>query len=140
MTLTEAAFAIVIFALFAGATLGATLVATHAAASDPIRDALQDEAEREMYVALDVMKYRGATLAPNAVQTTIPTASGSIPASVSIVTAVAPDGALAISVTTVATGDTNERATITNTLDARAPLPSSQTRLPDLAPAPTGAP
>jgi hypothetical protein len=141
VTLVEAVVAVVIFVLFAGATLGATIVATHAAASDPIRDALQDEAEREMYVALDVLKYQGATLAPNAIQTTVPTAGGSpLPASVSIATFERPDGSLGVSVTAAAGADADESTTVSTSLMQRAPMPASQTRVPGLAPAPTGAP
>jgi hypothetical protein len=141
VNLLETAVATAIVATVTGATLGAVANATHAANGDPVRDALQAAATREVRVALDVLKYRGASIAPRAIATSVPLPIGTpFPAQISI--AVSPDanGATAVTVTAIASADSAERASVTESLDARAPLPGSQTSAAGLAPAPTGAP
>jgi hypothetical protein len=141
VNLLEATVAAAIVATVAGATLGAAANAAHAAAGDPVRDALQAVATREMRVALDVLKYRGATIAPRVAATGVPLATGTpLPAHLSIAVSPAPNGATIVTVTATADADAQESASLTESLDARAPLPGSQAVAPGLAPAPTGAP
>jgi hypothetical protein len=141
VNLFEAAVATAIVATVAGATLGAVANATRAAGGDPVRDALQAAATREARVALDVLKYRGASILPRTVATAVPLAAGTpLPADLSIVTAAEPDGAASVTVAAAARDGSGKRASVTESLDARAPLPGARTTVPGLAPAPTGAP
>ena len=116
-------------------------MATHAAARTAMRAVMQEAAEREMRVALDVLKYQGGSLAPVSVATALPLGSGSpLPVQVSVSAALGSDGTTAVTVGVVATGDSSQRVTLTGTLDRRAPLPGTVLHAPGLAPAPTGAP
>ncbi|MEO6836387.1 MAG: hypothetical protein ABI231_10845 [Candidatus Tumulicola sp.] len=140
-SLIETAIAIAIASLVAGAALGAAIAATHAAGSDPTRDALQSAAQREMLVALDVLKYQGASIVPVTVATTLPMPAGSpLPAELSIATSALPHGAIRVAITAVNLARAGGRATLTATLSDRAPLPGTVLRAPGLVPAPTGAP
>jgi hypothetical protein len=141
VNLLEATVATAIVATVTGATLGAAASATKAAGGNPVRDALQSAATREMRVALDVLKYQGASIVPNAVPTGIPLATGTpLPAQISIVASPDPSGAIGVTVTATAQDGSGLTASVTESLDSRAPLPGSQARAPGLAPAPTGAP
>jgi hypothetical protein len=138
VTLIEATVATAIAATVTAATLGAAANAAHAAAGNPVRDALQATAVREARIALDLLKYRDATLSPQTVATSVPLATGTpMPATISIAVSPDPNGAATVTVTATANG---ERAETTESLDARSPLPGSQAVAPGLAPAPTGAP
>lgn len=140
-TLFETTIALGILATVAGATLGVSAMATHAAANAAMRTVLQDAAEREMRVALDVLKYRGGTLAPAAIATTLPLGTASpLPVRLSITSSVGPSGATTVTVGAVAADDPAQQITLTGTLDRRAPLPGSVLRAPGFAAAPTGAP
>jgi hypothetical protein len=141
VNLLEATVATAIVATVTGATLGAVANAAHAAGGDPVRDALQAAATREARTALDVLKYDGATVTPQSVATSIPMPAGTpLPAELSIGVALYANGSTSVTVTALAAGPSGERAAVTESLDARAPLPGSQTKAPGLAPAPTGAP
>jgi hypothetical protein len=141
VNLLEATVAAAIVATVTGATLGAAASATKAAGGNPVRDALQAAATREMRVALDVLKYQGASIVPRAVPTGVPLATGTpLPAQLSIAASPDSNGALDVTVTAAAEDGSGQVARVTETLDARAPLPGSQTRTPALVPAPTGAP
>jgi type II secretory pathway pseudopilin PulG len=140
-TLFETTIAIGILATVAGATLGVSAMASHAAANAAMRGVMQDAAEGEMRVALDVLKYQGGALAPASIATTLPLASASpLPVRISVSSSVAPDGATSITVGVVAIGDPTQQIALTGTLDRRAPLPGSILHAPGLAAAPTGAP
>jgi hypothetical protein len=124
-----------------GATLGAVADAAHAAGGDPVRDALQSATTREARVALDVLKYDGASIAPRAIATTIPLPAGTpVPAELSITIASEANGATSVTVTATSQANGGERASVTESLDSRSPLPGAQAKAPGLAPAPTGAP
>jgi hypothetical protein len=141
VNLLEATVATAIVATVSAATLGAVANAAHAAGGDPVHDALASAATREARVALDVLKYGGATIAPATVATAIPLATGTpLPADVSIGIAAFTNGSATITVTATASGSSNESASVTESLDSRAPLPGAQSIAPGLAPAPTGAP
>lgn len=140
-TLFETTIAIGILATVAGAALGASAMATHAAANAATRTVMQDAAEREMALALDVLKYQGGTLTPVTIATSLPLASASpLPVRLSISSAATAAGATSVTIGVVASDDSTQRLTLTSTLDRRAPLPGSAVRAPGLMPAPTGAP
>lgn len=140
-TLFETTIALGILATVAGATLGVSAMATHAAANAAIRSVMQDAAEREMRVALDVLKYQDGTLVPVNVATSLPLANASpLPVRLSVTSASTSDGATAVTIGVVASDDPAQQVTVTGTLDRRAPLPGTTLRSPGLVPAPTGAP
>lgn len=139
-TLIETAIALTLLALVAGAALGGALEVSHAASSSPVRDALETAVRRETRVALDVLKYRGARIAPTSVATTLPMPTGSpLPAQLTISTSGAPGQELHVTISATAP-DSLGRVTLTTALGGRAPLPGSFEHRPGLAPAPTGAP
>jgi hypothetical protein len=140
-TLFETTIAIGILATLAGTTLGVSAMAAHAAANAAMRSVMQDAAEREMRVALDVLKYQGGALAPVAIATTLPLSGASpLPVQLSLSASTAPSGATSVTIAVVATDDSAQRVTIGGTLDRRAPVPGSVLHAPGLVPAPTGAP
>jgi hypothetical protein len=141
VNLLEATVATAIAATVTGATLGAVANAAHAAGGDPIRDALQAAATRETRVALDVLKYEGASIAPRAIATTLPLPSGTpVPVELSIAIAGGSNGATSVTVTASSLASGGERASVSESLDARSPLPGATAKAAGLAPAPTGAP
>lgn len=140
-TLFETTIAIGILATVASATLGVSAMATHASARAAMRSVMQDAAESEMRVALDVLKYQGGALAPASIATALPLAGASpLPVRLSLTTSAAPGGATMVSVVVIAADDSTQRVTLEGTLDRRAPLPGSVLQAPGLVPAPTGAP
>lgn len=116
-------------------------MAAHSAANAAMRSVMQDAAEREMRVALDVLKYQGGALAPVAIATTLPLAGASpLPVRLSLSASTAPSGATSLTIDVIATDDSTQRVTLGGTLDRRAPVPGSVLHAPGLVPAPTGAP
>ena len=106
-----------------------------------MRDALQSAAAREARVALDVLKYDGAAIAPRTIATALPLPVGTpLPAELSITVVPRAFGGTDVTVTATSSADAAERARITESLDARSPLPGATAKAPGLAPAPTGAP
>jgi hypothetical protein len=139
--LLEATVATAIAATVTGATLGAVANAAHAAGGDPVHDALQTAATREARVALDVLKYAGANIVPRAIATAIPLPAGTpVPAEISIAIAAEPNGATSVTVTATSLASGGEKASVSESLDSRSPLPGATAKAPGLAPAPTGAP
>jgi hypothetical protein len=140
-TLFETTIAIGILATVAGTTLGISAMAAHAAANAAMRGVMQDAAEREMRIALDVLKYQGGALAPVTIATSLPLAGASpMPVRISLSASTAPSGATSVTIAVAATNDSTQRVTLAATLDRRAPLPGSLLQAPGLVPAPTGAP
>ena len=141
MNLLEATVATAIVATVTSATLGAAANAAHAVGGDQVRDALQSAATRETRVALDLLKYDGASVAPHAIATTLPLVAGTpVPAELSIAIAAESNGATSVTVTATSLASGGERASVTESLDSRSPLPGATAKAPGLAPAPTGAP
>jgi type II secretory pathway pseudopilin PulG len=139
--LLETTVAIAIVAMVAGATLAATTFAAGVAGRNAVRTVLQEAAEAELRVALDVLKYQGSTLVPATIATALPMPSGSpLPARLSIGVVDAASGGIAVTVTATAASDTSQQVTLGATLDHRAPLPGAQLHASGLVPAPTGAP
>jgi type II secretory pathway pseudopilin PulG len=140
-TLFETTIAIGIIATIAGATLGVSTMATHAAANAAMRSVMQDAAEREMRVALDVLKYQGGTPAPITIATSLPLANASpLPVQMSVNSEGLTGGATSVTIGVASSDDPTQRVTVAAALDRRAPLPGTILRAPDLVPAPTGAP
>ncbi|MBV8490388.1 MAG: hypothetical protein JO199_07665 [Candidatus Eremiobacteraeota bacterium] len=130
-----------IVAIVAGAALDGALTAIRGAAGDPASTALQQAVARELRIALDVLKYDDATIAPASIATTVPMSVGTpFPAQLSIAVAGRAGGALRVTVDAAALDGSKRRASLSATLDNRSVLPGSQVVAPQLAPAPTGAP
>ncbi len=140
MNLLEAAVAAALVAILGVAALGASASALHAAGGNPVRDALRAAARNELRMALDVLKYQGATLVSRSATTALPLPSATtVPVRLDLAVIGAPDGSTRAVVTATALAS-GERVTLAATLAARAPLPGSTVIVPALAPAPTGAP
>lgn len=140
-TLLETVVALGILATVAGVTLQAGAMATHAAANAALRAVLQDAAERELRVALDVVKYQGGSLAPATIATALPLqAAPPLPVRLSLAATAQSNGAIVVTVSAAPIDDPSQRVSANATLDRRAPLPGAVVRAPGLAPAPTGAP
>lgn len=140
-TLFETTIAIGILATVAGTTLAVSAMAAHAWANAAMRSVMQDAAEREMRVSLDVLKYQGGALAPVTIATTLPLGSASpLPVRLSLSASTAPSGATSVTISVAAMDDSTQRVTLGAELDRRAPLPGAVLHAPGLVPAPTGAP
>jgi hypothetical protein len=140
-SLLETAVSLALVAVLAGTALSAVLGARHAAADDPIRDALQSAVRREMPIALDVLKYRGTSIAPASIATTLPMPGESpLPVQLSIGASRIGDGPLRVTITAASSGDDRRSTSLTTLIGDRAPPPGSTQRAPGLVPAPTGAP
>jgi hypothetical protein len=139
--LVETAIAVAMVTTVAGAALSAAIVAGRAAGMHPAQDALQFEVKREMGIALDVLKYQGANIAPTAIATTLPLPAGSpLPVNVSIATTSLPHGPIRVTITASTSRRPTESVSLTAALDERAPSPGAVVHAPALVPAPTGAP
>jgi Tfp pilus assembly protein PilV len=128
-SLIEVVVAVAIIAVAIGA-LGAVLIAgEHRFGPDPIESALEATVTRDMRIAVDVMKYRGASLPSTSLATTIPLPSGSpLPAVLSVTSTTASDGSITIVLSATDDNDVSKSATLSQTIAAPAPLPG--TRLP----------
>lgn len=108
---------------------------------DARQTALEAAANRELRVAIDIVKYQGGSIAPTTVATSVPLGPSSmLPAQMSVSTNVMPGGGVAVTITAASQSDATKTATVTATVSAPAPLPSAQIDAPGAAPAPTGAP
>jgi hypothetical protein len=124
----------------AGAMLAATIVATHAAGGSPMRDALQSAVQQEMNVAVDVLKYQGATLTPVAIATSIPMPAGTpLAVTMSLSAVSSPNGSVRVTIDATA-ANSPDRAKLSADVGSRAPLAGTVLQAPGLAPMPTGAP
>jgi hypothetical protein len=118
--------------------MGALLGSIHGGAGSPVRDALDAALRREMPLALDVLKYRGSSIPPAAIATSLPMPFGSpLPARLSIRTRELGGDAIRVLIEASALG---ARRSLNATLGARAPLPGAVVHAAALVPAPTGAP
>jgi prepilin-type N-terminal cleavage/methylation domain-containing protein len=131
-SLVEVVVAVAIIAIAAGALGGTLIAAEHRFGPDPIESALEETTTREMRIAVDVMKYQGASLPSTSLATTIPLPSGS-PLSVvlSVTSATAADGSVTIVLSADDSNDANKSATLSQTIAAPAPLPGA--RLPAMS-------
>jgi hypothetical protein len=124
-SLVEVVIAVAIVAVGTAALLAGAIEAAHRFGPDPVQTILREAVQREMRVAVDVLKYQGSAIAPATVATTIPM-PGATPAAahVSIVTAQAGTG-IAITIQASLDGSAAENASLTTTVPQPAPLPSS---------------
>ena len=128
-SLLEVVVAVAIIAVAAGALGAATIAAVHHFGPDPLQSALEATVTREMRIAVDLVKYQGASLPAATVATTIPLPSGSpLPAHLSLATTNAANGSVTIVLSATDDNDATKAATLSQTLAAPAPLPGA--RLP----------
>jgi Tfp pilus assembly protein PilV len=128
-SLVEVVLAVAIIAMAAGALGAATIAAVHHFGPDPFQSALEATVTREMRIAVDVMKYQGASLPATTVATTIPLPSGSpLPAHLSLSTTTAANGSVTIVLSASDDNDATKSAMLSQTIAAPAPLPGA--RLP----------
>jgi hypothetical protein len=125
-SLLEIVVAVAIIAIAVGA-LGAGLIAAeHRFGPDPIESALEATVTREMRVAVDVMKYQGASVPSTTVATTIPLPSGSpLPAHLSLTSTTTAGGSVTIVLSATDDNDATKIATLSQTIAAPAPPPDS---------------
>ncbi len=131
-----------IVAVALGTAFAMTLAANAHFGSNPAATALDEAVSARIRTARDLLKYRGATLQPSVVQTTVPMPDGSpLPAQLQLQATAVAGGAASIAVSATATW-LGKTLTVTRsaTIAAGAPLPGTSVALPGLAPAPTGAP
>ncbi len=108
------------------ALLASLLAAAHRFGPDPVAAALQRSARRELRIAADLAKYRGASLVPTSVATTLPLPSAAPIAAHLRLDAIADaDGSLDVTITATSDANPNERAVVTRLLAPPVPLPSS---------------
>lgn len=125
-SLVEVVVSCAIVAVITGAIGAALIAATHRFGPDPQQQALEAAVADEMRVAVDVAKYRGATLSPASIETTVPLPSSSpLPVHLSLTSSAAASGAVTITITATSANDATKSATLTQRIAAPAPLPGS---------------
>lgn len=128
-SLVEVVVTVAIVAIATGALGAAAIAAVHRFGPDPIQGALEASLTREMRIAVDVVKYQGATLPTASVATTVPLPSGSpIPVSYALSSQTNPDSSMTIVLSVTDSNDRTKSATLRQTIAAPAPLPG--TRVP----------
>ncbi|MDE2481432.1 MAG: hypothetical protein KGN02_04510 [bacterium] len=133
-SLVSVVVGVAIAAVATTAAIAGTLAAARHFGPDPVATALEQSARRELRVAVDLAKYRGAILPPTSIATTIPLPSASpLDATLSFTATPHADGSIDLRVRAASVTDPSERASAATTIPAPAPLPSS------LVPATAGA-
>jgi hypothetical protein len=126
-SLVEVVIAVAIVAIAVGALGGTLIAAERRFGPDPIESALEATTTREMRIAVDVMKYQGASLPSTSLATTIPLPSGSpLPVVLSVTSATAADGSVTIVLSAIDSDDASKSATLSQTIAAPAPLPGAR--------------
>lgn len=140
-SLSDVAVAVAIFATVLAAAAGASISAMRHFGPDAQRTALEDAAQRELRVAVDILKYQGGSIAPATIATTVPMPGGSpLPAHLSVTTSALAGAGVSVSLTARSDLEPSKTITLSETIAAPAPVPSANIAAPDPAPAPTGAP
>lgn len=122
--LIDAIIAVAILATLVSAVLGAIVASTQWVASSTIQRALQHVTECEARVAVDILKYRGGSIAPLTIATTAPLPGGSpLP--------------VHLSIAAVANGDGSTTVTVSAQQDAGSVRASSSVRVPQPVPVPS---
>lgn len=130
--LIDAIVAVAITSVVLLTVMGAAISAAHRLGPDPIRDALAQRTQSELRLALDAMKYQGASLVPAIVSTTVPLPDGSLIAvREALETSANADGSIAISVSASADSQSSENAVASATAPKPAPAPSSTIPAPN---------
>lgn len=136
-SLIEVVVSCAIVAVITGAAGAALIAATHRFGPDPRQQALETVVANEMRVALDVAKYRGATLAPVSIATTVPLPSSSpLPVTLLLTPTNIAGGGVTIAITATSASDATTSATLVQTIAAPAPLPGSSVMAPSDGAAP----
>jgi hypothetical protein len=92
-----------------------------------VQSALEGVAAREMRVAVDILKYQGASVSSTTLATTVPLPSASpLAAHLTLATSLAGNGSVTISITASSDADATKQATLSQTILAPAPLPGSR--------------
>jgi prepilin-type N-terminal cleavage/methylation domain-containing protein len=126
-SLIEVVVAVAIVAIVTGALGGALIAAVHRFGPDPIQSALETSVAREMRIAVDVMKYQGASLPSATVATAIPLPSGSpLPVSYVMSSHTNGDGSVTIVLSATDSNDSSKSATLSQTIASPAPLPGAR--------------
>jgi Tfp pilus assembly protein PilV len=126
-SLVEVVIAVAIVAIAVGALGGTLIAAERRFGPDPIESALEATVTREMRIAVDVMKYQGASLPSTSLATTVPLPSGSpLPVVLSVTSATAADGSVTIVLSADDSDDASKSATLSQTIAAPAPLPGAR--------------
>jgi Tfp pilus assembly protein PilV len=126
-SLLEVVIAVAIVATAFGALGALTIAAAHRFGPDAVQSALESAVAREMRVAVDVMKYQGATLAPATIATAIPLPSSSpVAVQMSLNSTTASDGSVTIVLTATSDAENAQSATLQQTIAAPAPVPGSR--------------
>ncbi len=134
--LVDVVVAAAIVSIALAAILSAVVTATHRFGAQPVDEALRGCVQRELRIAVDVLKYQGATIAPAAIATSAPLPGGSpLPIHLSISTSRIAAGGFSVTVTASA-DETNESATMTTSVPEPVPLPSAQIVSPSNGQAP----
>lgn len=122
----EVIVTVAIVAMATAAILGATVVAAHRFGPDANTTALRSALRREMRVAVDLVKYQGSAIAPTSVATSVPVPGASpLAAHFSVATTSLASGQTSITLSGSLDNDPSATASISSTLSAPAPLPSS---------------
>lgn len=125
-SIIEVVVAVAIAAIACAALIAGTVAAAHRFGPDAATCALQAAVQREMRIAVDVMKYQGGSIAPATIATSVPLPGGSPAAAhLSIATSTLANGANVITLQATLDADPSKTATLTTTLPPPAPLPSS---------------
>jgi hypothetical protein len=134
--LVEVIVAAAVASIAVAAILGAAVAATHRFGAQSVDEALRSVVQRELRVAIDLLKYQGGSIAPATVATSAPLPGGSpLPIHVSISANAIAAGGYTLSITATADGR-NESATLTTSVAQPVPLPSAQIVSPSNAAAP----
>lgn len=134
--LVDVVVAVAVASIAIAATLSAIITAAHRFGAQPVDEALRMCVQRELRVAVDVLKYQGGSIVPATVATSVPLPSGSpLPIHLSISTTAIAAGGYSVTVSATADG-TNENATTTTSVPQPVPLPSAQIVSPSNGAAP----
>ncbi len=126
-SLVEVVVAVALVAIATGALGAAAIAAVHRFGPDPIQSALEASVIREMRVAVDVMKYQGASIPTASIATTVPLPSGApIPVSYALSSQRNVDSSVTIVLSVTDSADGTKSATLSQTIAAPAPLPSAR--------------
>ena len=125
-SLAEVVITIAVVAIATAALFGATIVAAHRFGPQANKEAMRAALEREMRIAADVLKYRGASIAPNTIATSIPV-PGASPQAVhmAIATTTLPDGSTQVTLSATLDSDPTQAASFSSMIAAPVPLPSA---------------
>ena len=122
--LVEVVIAVAIAAMTIAALLSGVIAATHRFGPNPVRSALMHQAQSDLRLATNAMKYQGATLSATSISTNVPVPGGSpLAATETLSTSTNADGSIAVSIT--ASTGSGESVTANTTIPKPAPAPSA---------------